>query len=150
MSDNVEPPWKISSKGACWCWYDEITDQELLSILKPENGSKVESNGYEYSVIVNDNGTIAVIRKQTKDVSNSPNLRSSKRIILQKDTRKDDRNSRIVDIRFEPLDKIHEILEDEKWEISEYNPVYKTKDDEIVIVLVKKLVGASKKTEVSH
>src|SRR5687768_13519267 len=106
MSNNVEPPWKISSKSACWCWYEEITDQELLSILKPKDGFKIEHKGYEYSVIVNDNGTIAVIRKQTREASNSQGLGSPKRFTAENNTHKNYGNSRIVDIRFESIDKI--------------------------------------------
>jgi hypothetical protein len=149
MSNNAdEPPWKISSKGACWCWYEEITDQELLSILKPEDGCKIEHNGYEYSVKVNENGTIPVFRKQTTKVSHLENTRSSRKITPEKDLCRYDKNHRrIVDIRLLPLDEIHDVLKNEDWEISEYNPVYKTTNGEIVIVLIKRHVSNSKTTE---
>jgi len=151
MSNNIDdPPWKISTKGACWCWYDEITDQELLSIIKPDNGFKIEHNGYEYSVIVNDNGTIPVFKRQTRDTSNFQNLRSSKNITTEGELYMYDRSSRMVDIRLVPLDKIHDTLDGENWEISEYNPVCKTKDDEIVVILVKRQGRNSKTREASQ
>lgn len=137
MIDKVEPPWRISSKGACWCWYEEITDPELLSILKAEDGFKIEHDGYEYSVKINDNGSIPVFLKQTKAASNSQNLRSTKRFIPEDYPHKNYGNSRIVDIRFESIDEIQDILEDGNWEISEYNPVCEIKG-EVVVVLVKR------------
>ncbi|ALI34768.1 hypothetical protein NMY3_00556 [Candidatus Nitrosocosmicus oleophilus] len=151
MSNNAnDPPWKISSKGACWCWYEEITDQELLSILKPEDGCKIEYNGYEYSVKVNDNGTIPVFRKQMTNVSNSHNTRSSKKIILERELSRYDRSSRrIVDIKLVPLDKIHDVLKNEDWEISEYNPVYEIKG-EVVVVLVNRQGGTTITGEASR
>jgi hypothetical protein len=147
-SDICDPPWRLSSKKACWCWHNEITDQELLSIIKPEKGFEIEHKGYHYSVIVNDNGTIAVIRKQ-QDSINSQNIRSSKTFLPEKDSHSYSISSRIVDIRLVPPDKILDIVEDESWEISEYNPVCKIKD-EIVVILIKRQGRNTRTSEASH
>lgn len=88
MSNNIESPWKISPKGACWCWYDEILDQELLSLLKPEDGFKLEKNDCNYSVKVNDNGSIVVFKKATNN-TRSQTAYSFQASTSQKDLYKD-------------------------------------------------------------
>lgn len=147
MSNNIDnTPWKTSPKGACWCWYDEIQNQELLSLLKPEDGFKITIDGIEYSIIVNENGTIAVLKKVAKTpMHSSHNAHSFQPSLQQKNliVKDYDNNRKIIDIQLVPLNKIQDVLKDGNWEISEHFPICQIKD-EVVAILIKRQSGSSK------
>lgn len=66
----VEPPWRVSQKGAVYCMWQNLPDS-LRTQLKQEHDSEMTIGEFSYRVKSNEDGSCIVFRNVPKDNKNA-------------------------------------------------------------------------------
>jgi len=126
MTDNnnqdVEPPWRLSQKGAVWCKSQDLPN-DISSQLKIENGFTKTVGGFSYRVIRNEDGSHIVFRNTPRNYRDASSRRPVDRVYRE--------------LQALPLEEANKLLASGSYEPVGTDPI-KIIDHQFFVVLGKK------------